>query len=102
VPDEKIERLRSLLAHANEEEKVDPSPVQDSSRMSYAASADEIDRLRSKSRMPMTERRRILSGDLFHGSPDDSLLGRSGSNSLERIKMPPDAAPVDARLPTRR
>jgi hypothetical protein len=47
VPDEKIERIRSLLAHAHEEEKVDPSPVQDSSRMSYAASADEIERLRS-------------------------------------------------------
>ena len=47
MPDEKIERIRSLLAHAHEEEKVDPSPVQDSSRMSYAASADEIERLRS-------------------------------------------------------
>ena len=47
MPDEKIERLRSLLAHANEQEKVDPSPVEDSSRTSYAASADEIERLRS-------------------------------------------------------
>ena len=47
MPDEKIERLRSLLAHAHEDEKVDPSTVQESSRIGYAASVDEIERLRS-------------------------------------------------------
>jgi hypothetical protein len=40
----------------------------------------------------MTERRGILSGDLFRGSPADSLLGRSSSNSRERIKTPLDRA----------
>ena len=47
MPDEKIERIRSLLAHTQEQEIGNPSPVLDSSRMSYVASADEIERLRS-------------------------------------------------------
>jgi hypothetical protein len=47
VPDEAIERIRSLLAHARDQENVSSFPAQDSSRTSYAASADEIERLRS-------------------------------------------------------
>jgi hypothetical protein len=48
VPDEKIERLRSLLAHSHDQEKVDPTPLQaHPSSAGYAVSADEIEHLRS-------------------------------------------------------
>jgi len=46
VPDEEIERLRSLLIHADKRERVTTSPVQGSSPTSYVAAADEIERLR--------------------------------------------------------
>jgi hypothetical protein len=85
VPDEKIERIRSLLAHANEEEKVDPSPVQDSSRMSYAASADEIDRLRSKfshahDRKKPNPFRRLVSRITSRFTPRAERLHQPGKN----------------------
>ena len=44
MPGEEIDRLRSLLAHAHEQENARPSPVQDSSRSKVD---DEVDRLRS-------------------------------------------------------
>jgi hypothetical protein len=48
VPDDQIARLRSLLAHAHDQEKANPFPAQDGpSRTSYAVSADEIARIRS-------------------------------------------------------
>ena len=85
MPDEKIERIRSLLAHAHEEEKVDPSPVQDSSRMSYAASADEIDRLRSKfshahDRKKANPFRRLVSRLASRFTPRAERLQQPGKN----------------------
>jgi hypothetical protein len=85
VPDEKIERIRSLLAHANEEEKVDPSPVQDSSRTSYAASADEIERLRSilahaHDRKKANPFRRLVSRIAGRFAPQAERLQRPGKN----------------------
>jgi hypothetical protein len=48
VPDDNLERIRSLLAHAHDREKVNPFPAQnDPTRTSYAVSSDEIERLRS-------------------------------------------------------
>lgn len=47
MPGEEIERIRSLLAHAHEQEKVSPFPAQNApTGTSYAALADEIERLR--------------------------------------------------------
>ena len=91
MPDEKIERLRSLLAHANEQEKVDPSPVEDSSRTSYAASADEIERLRSLFARAHDREKTNPFRRLFRRSPADSPFARSSSNSRERISTRPDA-----------
>ena len=85
MPDEKIERIRSLLAHAHEEEKVDPSPVQDSSRTSYAASADERDRLRSKfsnahDRKKANPFRRLVSRLASRFTPRAERLQQPGKN----------------------
>ena len=86
MPDEEKERLRSLLADAHEQEKVDPSPVQDSSRTSYAASADEIERLRSllarsHDREKRNPFRRLVSRITGRFTPRAEQLQQPGKNA---------------------